>query len=217
MRSSTTRNGRRRRPGRCRAPAGSPAPGDRRGPPETGTARRQTPGRGAISAPASAQPPRWVCRPAPAPSARPALRRATWCRATAPASTCPRLRGPPQRRTSSQGDDGTRGALLDALVNPGINPGHQLLEIGLRRHHLLIHRIGLHALERAVVLLDLLLSRFFPLLRDLLDLLRQPLRFGEHFLHALVLAQPFRRAAQRLVFVGLTEHAPQVFSLLFEH
>jgi len=47
-------------------------------------------------------------------------------------------------------------------------------------------------------MLDLLLGRFFPLLRDVLDLLRQPLRFGEHFLHGLVLAQPFRRARNAL-------------------
>src|SRR5882762_2712849 len=175
------------------------------------------PGRGAISAPVSAPPRRSVYRPARGPSVRPALRRAAWCRATAPASICPRLPGPPRRQTSSERDDGARGALLDALVNPGVDPGHQLLEICLRRDHLLIHRVALYALQRFVVLLHLLFGRLFPLLRHALDLLRELLRLGEHLLHCLILPQRFRRTPQRLVFVGLAEHAPQILCLLLEH
>src|SRR5882762_6251089 len=120
----------------------------------------------------------------------------------------------PNPESLAKRDDGTRGALLDALVNPGINPGHEFLEVRLRRNHLLIHRIRLHALERAVVLLDLLLTRFFTLLRDALDFLRQALRFREHFLNRLVLAERFSRATQRLVFVGLAEQPSQLFRLL---
>src|SRR5436309_4326199 len=124
---------------------------------------------------------------------------------------------PPKPRSLAKRDDGTRGALLDALVNPGINPGHELLEIRLGRDHLLVHRIRLHTLERAIVLLDLLLGRFLPLLRDALDLLREPLRLREHLLDCLILAQRFRRAAQRLVLVGLAEQPSQFFCLLLEH
>src|SRR6266849_3255983 len=112
---------------------------------------------------------------------------------------------PPKPQSLAKRDDGTRGAPLDALVNPGINPGHELLEIRLGRDHLLVHRIRLHALERAIVLLDLLLGRFFSLLRDVLDLLREPLRLREHLLDCLILAQRFRRATKRLVLVGLAE------------
>src|SRR6266446_6009123 len=118
---------------------------------------------------------------------------------------------------SPEGNDGARGALFDALVDPGIDFGHQLLEVRLRRDHLLIHRVALHALQGLVVLLDLLFGRFFALLRDAFDVLREPLRFSEHFLHRLVLAQRLRRAPQRFVFVGLAEHAPQVLCPLFEH
>src|SRR6266704_2576060 len=99
-----------------------------------------------------------------------------------PESRTPQPPKPPKPQSLAKRNDGARGALLDALVNPGIHPGHQLLEIRLGRDHLLVHRIRLHALERAIVLLDLLLGRFLPLLRDALDLLREPLRFREHLL-----------------------------------
>jgi len=72
-------------------------------------------------------------------------------------------------------------------------------------------------LECAVVLFDLLLRRLCPLLRDALDLLRETLGFRQDLLHGLILAQRLRRTAQRLVFVGLAEHATQVFRFLFEH
>src|SRR6266545_3504525 len=114
-------------------------------------------------------------------------------------------------------NDRARRALFDALVDAGIDPGHQLLEVRLRRDHLLIHRVALHALQRLVVLLHLLFGRFLALLRHAFDVLREPFRLGEHLLHRLVFAQRFRRTTQRLVFVGLAEHAPQIFCFFFEH
>src|ERR687888_2630564 len=121
----------------------------------------------------------------------------------------------PNPESLTKRDDGARGALLNALVDSGINPRHQFFKIRLRRDHLLIHRIRLHALERAIVLLHLFLCGLFALLRAAFDLLRQTFRFGEHLLHVLILAQRFRRATQRLVFVGLSEYASEVFRLLF--
>src|SRR5947207_9259274 len=132
------------------------------------------PDHAAISTPVSERPPRWECRPARAPSGRRALQHAMSSRASAPASICRRLPAPPPRPTSSEGDDRARGALLDALVDSGIDLGHQLLKIGLRRDHLLIHRISLHALQRRIVLLHLFLRRFLALLSVPFDVLREP-------------------------------------------
>src|SRR2546423_10065049 len=76
-------------------------------------------------------------------------------------------------------DDGARRPLLHAVVDARIDLRHQLLEVGLRGHDLLVHRIGLDALYRPIVALHLLLRGLAALLGRALDLLRAPIRVVE--------------------------------------
>src|SRR5881398_2754552 len=95
-------------------------------------------------------------------------------------------------------DDGARRPLLHAVVDTPIDLGHQLFEVGLRGYDLLVHRIGLDALERPVVALHLLFRGLATLLARALDLLRDALEVGEELLAGRILFHPVERIAQEI-------------------
>src|SRR5438034_417308 len=118
---------------------------------------------------------------------------------------------------SSQRDDRARGPLLHAFVDPRVHLGHELFEVRLRGYDLLIHRIRLDALERAIVLLDLLARGFPALLRRAFDILSEPLDLGHELLTARVLAHPLARPDQRLVPLALPLQPAELPRLLVDH
>src|SRR5205807_2971055 len=117
----------------------------------------------------------------------------------------------------TQRDDGARRPLLHAVVDARIDLGHQLFEVGLRRHDLLIHRIRLDALERTIVALHLLLGGLAALLGRPLDLLGDALDVGEELFAGRVLFHPVAGPEQRLVLVALAQQPPQFLRLLVDH
>src|SRR5205807_1712824 len=117
----------------------------------------------------------------------------------------------------TQRDDGARRPLLHAVVDARIDLGHQLFEVGLRRHDLLIHRIRLDALERTIVALHLLLGGLAALLGRPLDLLGDALDVGEELFAGRVLFHPVAGPEQRLVLVALPQQPPQFLRLLVDH
>src|SRR5438105_6061611 len=114
-------------------------------------------------------------------------------------------------------DDGARRPLLHAVVDAGIDLGHQLFEVGLRGHDLLVHRIRLDALERAVVTLHLLLGGLATFLSRPLDLLGDALDVGQQLFAGRIGLHPVARPEQRLVLVALPQQPPQLLRLLVDH
>src|SRR5207237_8383820 len=114
----------------------------------------------------------------------------------------------PIPRSLTQRDDGARRPLLHAVVDARIDLGHQLFEVGLRGHDLLIHRIRLDALERAIVALHLLLGGLAALLGRPLDLLGDALDVGEQPFAGRVLFHPVAGPEPRLVLVTLAQQPP---------
>src|SRR6184192_760004 len=102
-------------------------------------------------------------------------------------------------------DDGARRPLLHAVVDTRIDLGHQLFEVGLRGYDLLVHRIGLDALERPVVALHLLFRGLATFVARALDLLRDALDVGEELLAGRVLFHPVAGPEQGLVLVALAQ------------
>src|SRR5439155_1377054 len=121
------------------------------------------------------------------------------------------------RRPSAQGDDGARRPLFHTLVDPRVHLGHELLEIRLRRHDLLIHRIRLDALEGSVVFLHLILRRLAPLLCRTLDVLGDALDLGEQLSAGCILLLPPTGPEQHLVLIALSQEPPQLARLLVDH
>src|SRR6266705_7121989 len=119
--------------------------------------------------------------------------------------------------TSTQCDDGARGALLHAVVDAGVHLRHQLFEVRLRGHDLLIHRIRLHALERLLVLLDLVLRGLAALLSGPLDVLRDALHLGEELPAGRIFLHAVARPEQRLVLLALAQQPAQLPRLLVDH
>src|SRR5213082_534201 len=117
----------------------------------------------------------------------------------------------------TQRDDGARCPLLHAVVDARIDLGHHLFEVGLRGHDLLIHRIRLDALERAIVALHLLARGLPVLLRRALDHLGDPLDLGQELLAGRVLAHPVARPDQRLVLLALPQQPAELLRLLVDH
>src|SRR5256885_12105448 len=174
------------------------------------------------SPPPSRPPP----APRPVPTAPPsACRRAARARTSVdspapsgPSTTTntPEPRAPiPQSLTER--DDGARRPLLHAVVDTRIDLGHQLFEVGLRGYDLLVHRIGLDALERPVVALHLLFRGLATFLARPLDLLRDALDVGEELLTGRVLFHPVAGPEQRLVLVALAQQPAQFLRLLVDH
>src|SRR5712691_6588179 len=118
---------------------------------------------------------------------------------------------------SAQRDDGARRPLLHTLVDPRVHLGHELLEISLRGHDLLIHRIRLDALERTVVFLHLIFGGLAPLLCRPLDILGDTLDLGEQLPTGCVFLHPLTGPQQRLVLFALSQQPPQLARLLVDH
>src|SRR2546430_8621390 len=114
-------------------------------------------------------------------------------------------------------DDGARRPLLHAVVDAGIDLGHQLFEVGLRGYDLLVHRIRLDALERAVVTLYLVLGGLAAFLSRPLDLLGDALDVGQQLFAGRIGLHPVARPEQRLVLVALPQQPPQLLRLLVDH
>src|SRR5260370_38137327 len=108
-------------------------------------------------------------------------------------------------------------SLFHAVVDARVHLRHQLLEVSLRRHDLLIHRIRLNTLQRPVILLDLLLGGLAPLLGCPLDLLRDALDVGEKLPACGIFFHPLAGPEERLVFVALAPDAAQFPCLLVNH
>src|ERR1041385_4519733 len=118
---------------------------------------------------------------------------------------------------SYQGNDGARGPLLHPVVDPPIDLGHQLLEVRLRGYDLLIHRVRLDALQRAVVAIHLVLGGLAPLLGRTLDVLGDVFHFGQQLFDGGVLLHPVARPHQGLVLLALPEEPTQLLRLLVDH
>src|SRR5439155_512549 len=95
--------------------------------------------------------------------------------------------------------------------------GHQFFEVRLGGHNLLIHRIRLDALERAIVLFNLLAWRLPVLLGRALDVPRDPLDLGQELLAGRVLAHPVARPDQRFVLLTLPQPPAELPRLLVDH
>ena len=118
---------------------------------------------------------------------------------------------------STQRDDGACRALLEALVDARIYFGHELLEVGLCRDYLLVHRIALDGLQGAVVLLDLFLRGFLSRLRAPLELLSQLLNLGEVLLQLGVFLHPVGGSQEHPVLVALAQEAAKLLCLVVNH
>src|SRR2546428_10532409 len=117
-----------------------------------------------------------------------------------------------------EGPEGAgKSTLLRTLVDPRVYLGHQFFEVRLRGHNLLIHRIRLDALERAIVLLDLLAGRLPVLLGRALDVPGDPLELGQELLAGRVLAHPVARPHQGFVLLALPQQPAELPRLLIDH
>src|SRR2546427_11038930 len=146
-------------------------------------------------------------------------------RASAPAWSCPPPPAPPPpgtrpplpRAPSTQRDDRAGRALLHAVEDPLVDLRHQLLEVSLRGHHLLIHRIALDALEGGVGLLHELLGRLQALLRRPFQFRRQALDLPQIALALPVLPQPLAGPPQGLVLLALPQEPAEFLCFVVDH